>query len=210
MKNQIVTQKPKDGTWHDESGTAIPYNRITKAERLMERYSAKILKEAEFVNHRLAIFKEDVKKMCQEAYDAFMDEKEITRETKGNFTWYNFNRSIKIDVAINERIEFDDLTIEAAKAKFDEFLEENITSKNEFAKQMVIDAFETQRNNKLDTKRVMQLTRYEKKINDPLFSEAVDLINQAIRRPESKTYFRVWKKTVDGGYENIDLNFSSI
>lgn len=210
MKTPVIQQKSKDATWYDEAGTAIPYNRTTKAERLMERYSAKILKEAEFVNNRLAIFKEDVRKMCQQAYDAFMDEKEITRETKGNFTWYNFNRTIKIDVAINERIEFDDLTIEAAKAKFDEFLEENITSKNEFAKQMVIDAFETQRNNKLDTKRVMQLTRYEKKINDPLFSEAVALINEAIRRPESKTYFRVWKKGIDGSYENVDLNFSSL
>lgn len=210
MKNQVIQQKSKDGTWHDESGTAIPYNRITKSERLMERYAAKILKEAEYVNKRLTDFKESVREMCQEAYEAFMDEKNIHRETKGNFTWFNFNRTIKIEVSINERIEFDDLTIEAAKAKFDEFLEENITSKNEFAKQMVIDAFETQRNNKLDTKRVMQLTRYEKKINDALFSEAVALINEAIRRPESKTYFRVWKKTIDGSYENVDLNFSSI
>lgn len=205
-----TTQKSKDGIWYDESGTAIPYNRTTKAERLMERYSGKILKEAELINKKLSTFKEALREMCQEAYEVFMEEKEITRQTKGNFTWFNFNRSIKIEVSINERIEFDDLTIEAAKAKFDEFLEENITSKNQFAKQMVIDAFETQRNNKLDTKRVMQLTRYEKKINDPLFSEAVSLINQAIRRPESKTYFRIWKKGVDGNYENIDLNLSSI
>lgn len=205
-----IHQKSKDGTWIDESGVAIPYNRTTRAERIMEKNAAKILKEAEKLHERLASFKETVRELCQEAYDAFMAEKEVQKETKGNFTWYNFNRTIKIEVSINERIEFDDLTIEAAKAKFDEFLEDNITSKNAFAKQMVIDAFETQRNNKLDTKRVLQLTRYEKKINDPLFSEAVDLINQAIRRPDSKTYFRVWKMDEAGKYQNIDLNFSSI
>lgn len=203
-------QKAKDGTWTDETGTTVPYNRTTRAERIMEKNAAKILKEAENLNGRLSAFKDQVRDLCQEAYDAFMKEKDVQKETKGNFTWYNFNRTIKIEVSINERIEFDDLTIEAAKAKFDVFLEDNITSKNAFAKQMVIDAFETQRNNKLDTKRVLQLTRYEKKINDPLFSEAVDLINQAIRRPDSKTYFRVWKMTGDGKYRNIDLNFSSL
>lgn len=210
MKKVVITQKAKDGTWFDESGTSIPYSRTTKTERLMERFSAKILKEATYLNQRMAKFKEEVRDMCQEAYDAFMEEKDITKQTKGNFTWYNFNRSIKIEVSVNERIDFDDLTIEAAKTKFDQFLEENIKSKNQFAKEMVIDAFETQRNNKLDTKRVMNLTRYEKRINDPLFTEAVELINQAIRRPESKTYFRIWQKDIAGEYQSIDLNFSSI
>lgn len=210
MKNKAIQQKAKDGTWTDESGTSIPYNRITNAERIKERNSAKILKTALDINKRLNSFKEQVKSLCDEAYDSFMQECDIAKETKGNFTWYNFNRTIKIEVSVNERIEFDDLTIEAAKIKFDEFLGENITSKNSFAKEMISAAFETQRAGKLDVKRVLQLTRYEKKINDPLFSEACDLINEAKRTPESKTYFRVWQQAVDGSYENIDLNFSSI
>lgn len=205
-----IHQKSAAEFWYDESGAAIPYNRITKAERLMERHAARILKQAEKLNESLTSFKTEVKDLCREAYEAFMQEKGIDRETKGNFTWYNFNRSIKIEVSINERIEFDDLTIEAAKSLFDAFLENSITSKNEFAKQMIIDAFETQRARKMDVKRILQLTRYESKIKDALFSEAVSLINEAIRRPDSRTYFRVWKKSTDGKYQNIDLNFSSI
>ncbi|MDT8346516.1 MAG: DUF3164 family protein [Flavobacteriaceae bacterium] len=203
-------QKSNSEFWYDENNVAIPYNRTTRSERLMERHAARILKQAESLNAKLAEFKTLVRDLCREAYDAFMAEKGIDKETKGNFTWYNFNRSIKIEVSINERIEFDDLTIEAAKARFDAFLKDNITSKNQFAKEMIIDAFETQRAGKLDVKRILQLTRYEDKINDDLFSEAVKLINEAIRRPDSKTYFRVWRKDDDGKYQNIDLNFSSI
>lgn len=210
MKNKVTTFKSTDAEWIDESGTAIPYNRITKAERLMERSSAKILKTALRVNKTLITFKELIRDLSTQAYEAFMEEKNSNRESKGNFTWYNFNRSIKIEVSINEPIQFDSLTITAAKEKFDAFLDANIESKNAFVKEMVVDAFETQRSGSLDTKRVMNLTRYESKINDALFSEAVKLINESIRRPKSKTYFRVWLRDDAGEYQNIDLNLSSI
>lgn len=210
--NMILQQNSKEQTWYDEAGTAIPYSRTTRVERLLERSSGSILKDAEKINKELRLFKQKVRELCDEAYEAFMEEKGIEqwKDRKGNFTWYNFNRSIKIEVSVNERTEFDDLTIQAAKAKLDEFLSEAIQSKNEFAKQMVIDAFETQRNKKLDTRKVLNLTRYEDKVNDPLFSEAVSLIKKAIRTPDSRTYFRVWKMDGAGEYQNVELNFSSI
>lgn len=205
----VKIQTPKDKFWVDESGLEIPFNRISKAERLIEKNTAKIRKEAIAINAKMVEFKEMVKQLCAEAYEAFMEEKGV-KPTKGNFTFYSFNRDIKVEVSINERIEFDDMTIKAAKAKFDDFLSSNIQSKNEFAKQMVMDAFSTQRKGNLDVKRVLQLTRYESKVNDALFSEAVTLIKEAIRKPDSKTYFRIWEKNKEGAYQLIDLNFSSI
>lgn len=195
--------------WTDESGTQIPVNRLTKSEKLMEKNSYKLLIGALKLNADLSAFKQLIIDLSNEAYEAFMAEKGA-KTTKGNFTWYNFNRSIKIEVSINEKTEFDDLTIEAAKARFDEFLQLNITSKNEFVKDMILDAFQTERKGKLDVKRVLQLTRYEDRINDQLFSDAVKLINEAIRRPSSRTYFRIWQKDATGKYQNVDLNLSSI
>lgn len=210
MKNTSTTFKSSDKEWIDESGVSIPYNRTTKCERLMERSSARLVKSALSINKKLQEFKDMVRELSNEAYEAFMEEKSTNRISKGNFTWFNFNRSIKIEVAVNEPIQFDDLTITAAKEKFDQFLDENVQSKNEFVKQMINDAFETQRSGKLDVKQVMGLTRYQAKINDPLFTDAVNLINESIRRPKSKTYFRVWIKDEAGEYQNIDLNLSSI
>lgn len=207
---RVITQKSSDSEWIDESGTHIPYNRTTKAERLHERSSARLLKEAQKVNKYLVNFKELVRELSEEAFDAFMEEKTTNRVTKGNFTWYNFNRSIKIEVSVNEPIVFDDLTITAAKDKFDQFLDQNVESKNAFVKEMITDAFETQRSGKMDVKQVMGLARYEAKIKDALFSEAVKLINEAVRRPRSKTYFRVWLLDDAGQYQNIELNLSSI
>ncbi|WP_136464920.1 DUF3164 family protein [Flagellimonas onchidii] len=205
-----IAQTSKDKLWLDESGQAVPYNRTTKAERLMERQSYRLLKQAQGLNKRLADFKNEVAQVCQKAYDAFMAEKGVNPENrKGNFTWYNFNRTIKIEVSINERIDFDDLTAQAAKERFTQFLDTNIESKDQFIKQMVLDAFETSRG-KLDARKVFGLIRYKAKIKSALFQEAVKLLEESIRRPESRTYFRVWTKDGNGKYNNVDLNFSSI
>jgi hypothetical protein len=204
-----MQQKSTDQLWTDETGTQIPYNRTTKCERLMERQSAKLLKEATKINQDLKCFKGFIKDVCQEVYETFMAEKNNDKPSKGNFTWFNFDRSIKIEVSINEAIQFDDLTIKAAKDKFDVFLNANIDAKQEFVKDMILDAFATSRGN-MDVTKVMNLVRYKTRIHDPIFQEAIALVEQSIRRPDSKTYFRIWCKNLDRKYEVIDLNFSSI
>ncbi len=210
MEKLKITHTGKDAFWTDETGTAIPYNRINKVERLHERHADYIHKHALKINRELAAFKLKIQELCTEAFEAFMASKDVQKESKGNYTWFNFNRTIKIEVNVSEPIKFDDLTIQAAKEKLDQFLKDNITSKNEFVKDLVMDAFETQRNNQLDVKKVVGLTRHKQRINDPLFTEAIDMITAAIRRPASKTYFRIWEKDATGKYVNIDLNLSSI
>ena len=206
----MKTFKTSDQMWEDESGVSIPFNRITKSERLMERHSAKIVRDALAVNSKLIALKDTISDLSMEAYAAFMEEKNSNKETKGNFSWFNFNRSIKIEVSISEPIKFDDLTIQAAKQKFDVFFDGNVTSKNDYVKPMILDAFQTQRSGNLDTGKILSLIRHERKINDPLFSEAVSLIQESIRRPKSKTYYRVWLKDETGAYKNVELNLSSL
>lgn len=203
-------QKASDKIWTDENGTEIPYSRTTKVERLHERSSNKVVKAALDVNKRLHALNDLLVDLSQEAYDSYMKSKGIDKKSKGNYTWYNFDRSVKIEVNVSEPIVFDSLTITAAKEKLDEFLDANIESKNSFIKQMIIDAFETQRSGSLDTKQVLKLTSYEDKVKSPKFSEAIKLIREAIRRPKSKTYRRVWVKDEDGKYQNVELNLSSL
>jgi|AntRauMFilla1563_2_1112583.scaffolds.fasta_scaffold00097_8 hypothetical protein len=203
-------QRSKSQFWQDEAGISIPYNRVNKVERLHERLAAKIAKEAIATNKKLAALNELLKEYSQQAYDAYLNSEGIDpANRKGNFIWHNFDGSIKIEVNVNEPIVFDSLIITAAKHKLDEFLDVQLASKNEFVKAMVIEAFETSRG-KMDTKKVLGLTKHEERVNAPLFSEAVALINKAIRRPKSKTYRRVWLKDSEGQYQAVELNLSSL
>jgi len=206
-----MIQTNKNEIWIDESGTQIPYKRITKSERLMEAHASVLVKKATAVNDRLIAFKKEIKKICEDVEQAFLDENKITRDEKfkGNYTWYNFDRSIKVERSVNEVLQYDDQTIMAAKEILHEFLSESLDSSKNFVKEMILTAFEN-KNGKLDPKKITPLTRHEKRVNDPRFSEACNLIKKAERRPDSKVYYRVSAKNVAGAYEAIELNFSNI
>jgi hypothetical protein len=204
-----MIQTKKDKAWFDESGNLIPYSRLTNLEITRERELGKIMKEAQAINKRLSEFKESIKQATSKMVADFVATKGLDNLGKGNVTLFNFARTIKVEVSISDRIEFDDLTMKACKEKFDTFLQENIDEKQAFIKEMVNDAFSTSRG-RLDAKKVMSLLKYETKINDSIFHEALALLKESIRRPDSKTYYRVWVKDDQGEYQNVDLNFSSI
>lgn len=204
-----MIQKIKDKAWKDESGKDVPVEYISPGMRLKERNAASLAREANTINKKLHNFKAQMEKLCDDVYKKAMEEFKAKTDGKGNFIWFNFDRSIKIEVKISERIDFDDLAIKASKEKLDTFLSENLDSKMEFVKDLVIDAFSTSRG-KIDAKKVFQLMKYRSKISHPLFQEAINILSDGIRKPGSKTYFRIWQRDDDGGYELIELNFSSI
>lgn len=199
--------------WIDETGLVVDPKRVTKVEKLRERHATKIVGEAAKLHKALTDLKALVRDASQEVWVAVLSEKGVDPgEVKGNFTWYNFDRSVKIEVSINERIDFDDALIAAAKAKFDEFLSEAATISDEMVKQLVMDAFSTKKG-KLDVKRVMGLLAYRQRVDQakyPGFHQALDLIEQAIRRPDMKRYYRISTLQPDGDYQDIQLNFASI
>ena len=204
-----MKQELKNKIWKDESGQDVPVVYISQTDRLKERHAFTILKQAKQLNAKLVDYKKEVAKLCLEVYTQAMKDFKVKEDGKGNYIWFNFNRSIKVEVSINERIDFDDLTIKACKAKLDEFLDINIDSKQGFVKELITDAFSTSRG-KLDSKKVMGLLKYRTKITDELFQESLNLLEQSICRPDSKTYFRVFERNEDGSYSSIDLNFSNL
>lgn len=208
---KVNHQKSSEAFWTDETGNKTQYNRLYKHEKLMEKSANKLFTSALKIHDTMKAFKEDLEAICMEVYDQYLADKNIEKvgKGKGNFTWFNFDRSIKIEVSISERITFDHMGINSCKSLLNEFLDENLNSKIEVLKDMVNDAFNTSKGN-LDPKKVMNLLRYEGKIKDEKFQKAMELLKDSIRRPDSKTYFRIWAKDSKGGYQNIDLNFSSL
>jgi hypothetical protein len=204
-----MIQKIKDKIWRDETGKEVPVEYISLGTRLKERNAAILHKEAKHLSKKLTQYKKQIDKLCADVYQKAMEEYKTKSDGKGNFTWFNFDRSIKIEVSISDRIDFDDLAIQASKEKLDAFLSENIDTKMEFVKDLVIDAFSTTRG-KIDTKKVMGLMKYRSKIKHQLFQEALNILSDGIRKPGSKTYFRIWDRDESGQYNLIDLNFSSI
>jgi hypothetical protein len=207
--NQLHNQS-KEKIWKDEAGNSIPVSHIKKVEKVNERITFNVAKEAIKSSEQLKKLKAFIANNVEEAFEAFRQEYKGNKEDfKGNITLYNFDRSIKIERRVSEAIQFDDLIIQMAKSKLDKFLRDGVSAKNDVIKEMVLEAFSTARG-KLDVKKILGLKRYADRITDPRYAEAMSLIDQAIRRPDSATYFRVWIKNDQGHYEAVPLALSDV
>lgn len=210
MKTQINQQKSSNADWKDESGKEIPFARTTAYERLSERTTASIAKKAMKLHADLVAFKTAIRNEAAALYEAFCKENNgKIGQGKGNATFYNFDRSIKIEVAVGEPITFDENTIMLAKQKLDELLNDGLDGAKDWVKELVMDAFQTSRG-KMDPSKILGLRRHKKRINDIRYDEVMDLIDKGIRRPKTKEYHRVWVKGDNGKYYDIQLNFSAI
>lgn len=208
---KIQQQNPTDKVWLDEKGVQIPFSRVTKIEIFKEKAAKKMIIGAQKLNSDILEFKALCAELCEEAFQKDLSAGKAP--TKGGYTLYNFDRSVKIERQINEAIQFDENHIGAAKEKFDAFLKEGTVGVDEMVRNLIMDAFSSNKKGKLDSKKIMSLLSYKQRIDEkkyPQFHEALNLIEQSIRRPDSKTYYRIWFKNEGEQYTSIDLNFSNI
>jgi hypothetical protein len=208
---QLKKQEPKQGFWKNEKGQDVPYSYVNKSDRFKERIAFSIAKEAALIEERLKTFKQSIAQAFIDCEKAVATDYNIeqTANNAVSLTWYNFDRSIKLERKINQRFDFDDALINACKVKINEFLDDKLSGVEAFVKELINDAFQTNRG-KLDPKKIMSLLKYKDKITDNRYHEAMELIEKAIFNPDSKTYYTVSIRANDGQYEAINLNFSAI
>lgn len=208
----ITQQTSKQSHWEDETGAVVPFNRLTASEKLREKMAARLLKGAQKLNADLAAFKALFADTHAEIVEAIQAENKIKPDSKGNFTWFNFNRTIKVEASIDQLIKFDDVLIDGAKKKLLNLISENVKA-DDFIKNIITDAFQTS-SGRLDTKRVLGLKKHTDRISNPQIREewaaAMDLIDKSISRPSTKTYYRISLLDDNGEFQAIDLNFSSV
>lgn len=199
----------EDKLWIDDHSIPCPVTRIKKSEKLKEKEAFNLATDALRINKALVDFKAKIQDICNKVYEAVSTENNIKKDTKGNYTWFNYNRSIKVETNISERIDFDGMLIEMCKAKLNEFIDKNLSGVDELVKNLVNDAFQNTKG-KLDSKKVLSLLKYRSKIKHQDFQDALDLLEKSIFRPSSKQYFRIAIKDDSGEFKYVEMNFSNV
>ena len=209
----IIQQKPADKKWFNEAAEAIPYDRTKASERLSERKLAPLAKKRIALRDAIEKHKEECFATARELYAAFLAENDGVNNRskgKGNIIRYNFDRSIKIEINVNEAIVFDESLLQLAKDTLDEMLNDNLSTVKDWLKPIIMAAFTTKKGKSLDTSRVLELLRHEESVPDERYKTAMRYIRQAIRKPKSKEYFGLFVRDEKGHYVDVHLNFSNI
>lgn len=206
----IRQQTSRDKLWNDETGANIPYSRITPLERKTEKIVAGLARTALSLNRQLSEFKTAIREKTEELYNDFLKANGgKIGKNKGGATFYLFDRSVKVEVSVNEPIKFDENLISLAKQKIDEYLDSKLVTDDEVFRGQMIDAF-SRSHGQLDVNKILRLRKWAPRVKDKSYHEAIALIDQAITRPKSKEYFRVWIKDESGAYKDITLQFSNL
>lgn len=206
----IVKQNPKEQFWNDEAGNKVATSILKTSEKAYEKLTFDVAKNALKVSKQLSKLKQQMAVAMDKAIEAFKaDYSGKKTEFKGNYTIQNFDGSIRFCISVSNPIKFDDLTIDAARTQLQEFLKDGISAKDDAIKQMILDAFETSRG-KLDVKKILSLQRYADRIPDQRYQDAMQLIQSAIRRPATCTYYQIYVRNEQGKYDSIPLSLSDV
>jgi hypothetical protein len=204
----------KDSTWINANGDHVPVKFVPVSDVKKEAMAAKIIKSALFIEQLLNSFYSDMKTAFDEVKEMIRAEYEIKNKKsykpgKGCLTWFNFDRSLKIEADVNEIVKWDHALMTEALELLNAYISSNMTDANLLISELVKSAFANTKG-MIDTGKVFQILRYQDKIKNKSFQTACELIKKAQSIDRTKLYMRVWAKTESGEYRNINLNFSSI
>ncbi len=202
-------------TWTEEDGTQVQAKRITSTEKWMEKNAIKALNRARKAETALVDLKLFMESIAADAYAKALKEKsEITEEelrTRGSQTWYNFDRSIKIETDVQARHTFDEEKTRTCEEKFVAFLNgiQTEDTDSQLLKDLVKDSFKKS-GTKYDIRKLEGLLKYKAKAQNKDFLSMLSELEGCRVPLNPKVYHRVWKKDYKGDYKQVQLNFSSI
>lgn len=155
----------------------------------------------------------DAKLACMEDIDRFVKVAaaqygvKLGGEKKGNLALTSYDGSIRISVAMSERIGFTE-EIWAAKAILDELIADATKDTKPFVRELVSRAFRVKQGT-LDAKEILRLRSYEVH-DEPQWDRAMEIIDKARRIKSTQPCFRIHFRDASGKYQMLNLDFSTV
>ena len=196
-----------EGYMTDTQGRLVPVESIKEIDLCRDDLVKGIVAKATPIRQELAKFK----RHAMDDIDAFVD---LSAErfgvklggAKGNITLMSFDGEYKILRAIDEYTVFDE-RLQVAKALIDECIHEWSAGARSEIRTLINDAFQVDKEGRVNTKRVLGLRRLD--IKDARWKNAMDAIGESLLTVGSKTYLRIYKRQGDGSYKQLPMDLSS-
>jgi hypothetical protein len=202
-----MIQLVKHSVWQNHKGQDVPREYVSAFDRKKEQALGSLLKKAEKINEMLTAFKVESFNVGDALYEAMLRDANINIDTrKGNYSVFSFDKSVKLEVNVSDRIEFDE-NIVFAQHKLNEFINEKTAGSDIELRELINNAFTTSKG-RLDTKRILGL--FSLKISHPLWVEAMELIKKSISTNNTVRYLTIAVRDEFGKYEQVNLNFSNL
>lgn len=190
----MTTQTP-EGYKADAKGRLVPVSLIEPIDQQRDEVVTEIVTKAKVMQAAMRQFKGYVLSEVQAFVDLSAEEydKELGG-IKGNVQLVSFDGRYKIVRAVAESITFDE-RLQVAKELIDKCIKRWSEGSRAEIQVLVQDAFQTDKQGKINTARVLGLKRLA--IEDHEWQQAMQAITDSIQTTGSKTYVRLYERIGD-------------
>ena len=197
------------GYWRDGEGRLIPENMVKPIDRARDDLVRELVGKAKAASAVLADFKAKAfgdigafVEMSGEQYGVKLG------GVKGNVTLLSFDGRFKIVRQIQEHLVFDE-RLQAAKQLIDECIKTGSEGSRDEIKALINDAFQVNKEGKINTARVLGLKRLN--ISDEKWLRAMQAIADSVQVAGSKPYIRIYERVGDTDqYQPISLDVAAV
>jgi hypothetical protein len=205
-----LTQKQRDAIFKEELNKKR--NQELKIDEDRRAWKELATEQADKMGAILYEFFQYMMKLKQQTYEDLNDILKMKIELFGGIEQKSHKLSgkkYKIQLGRNA-IDGHDDTMESGVEKCEKFLESLI--KNEANKEIIIilkGLLKSDRDRKMDSKRILELTKFANELNNPEFSDGVKIIQDAYERYMTSYFVKLEYRNEVGAWSACALNFSS-
>lgn len=180
------------GYWTDANGNLVPESKVKQIDQVRNQLVYDLCRNAEAESLALSAFK--LTAMTEVAAFASMSMEQYGVKAggnKGNLTLLSYDGKYKVTRQMQDKITFGEQLM-AAKALIDECVHEWAKDANDNIKVMVNHAFQTDKEGKINTGRVLGLRQLD--IKDEKWLLAMQAIADSMQTASTKPYIRFYKR----------------
>ncbi|WP_444455322.1 DUF3164 family protein [Rhodobacter capsulatus] len=191
----------------DAKGALMPVELIKAQHVLEDETVRKIMGFALALSAQVTRFKEHTYEDLG-AFDAILEQDySLTKGgPKGNRTYQSFDGLMKIEVRVNDLLDFGP-ELQIGKALLDECLNEWAAESRAEIRALITKTFNTDKEGQVSRSGLFTLLRLESK--DERWNRAMDAIRDAIRTVGSKTYYRIQRREApDAPWTSVTIDLA--
>ena len=190
----------------DDEGVECPMKYIDKKVLARHNVVEKVIKKVEKAQKDLKSLKGELFNEVKGYLDLVASE--YGEDWKGNAKLLNFDKTKEVEMSICRCIRFDE-RLNIAKSKIDDCLKRWSGNASDELKAIVMRAFNVDKKGNVDVRQILGLKQC--KIDDPVWREAMAIIDDSITTTNSKEYLIFsTRDNPRGQFKTISLNFSNI
>ena len=197
------------GYWQDASGNLIPESKVKDIDKLRHQVVTDLCHMAKQRRDGLAEFKAKAMQEVAALVATSMEQYGVkTGGEKGNVTLTSFDGKYKLVRQMQDRLVFGEQLL-AAKALIDECVQAWSKDANDNIRALVNHAFQTDKEGKINTGRVLGLRRLD--IRDAKWQQAMQAIADSMQTASTTPYVRFYERDEGTGeYRTISLDVAAV